>query len=272
MAKSVWKDYFEQLGLVFQTLQGQTCHFSKNAVFTDSGLVNKYHRGVYQLTCESAQQRLSEQLHTAEELYYHAVKNDTAYANKAKGLPINFPRKLDGDIEQIQIHVNTAHQSLKYPDDKRGEYVPVARYTFQASSDPTAVANKAGIERLMVVKEGLEALGFDVKAETVDISLVLKIPAKVLAQINLCQYIQHRVHTGDQVRANFYRRGEDGLMAYSDLQSLGVVYIADGQPVRVEQSAERKIRQDNLYLPKQPKEIVLDCIPNDLQFGRLFRR
>lgn len=272
MAKSVWNDYFEQLGAAFQTLQGQTCHFSKNSVFTDSGLVNKYHRGVYQMNSESAQQRLSEQLHTAEEMYYHAVKNDMAYTNKNKGLPINFPRRLDADIEQIQIHINVAHQSNKHPDDRRGDYVPVARYTFQSSSDPKAVANKAGIERLMAVKEGLEALGFDVKTETIDISLVLKIPAKVLAEINHCQYIQHRVHTGDQIRANFYRRGEDGLMAYSDLQSLGVIYIGHGQSVGVEQSINRKIRQDNLYLPKQPKEIVLECIPTDLQFGRLFRR
>lgn len=98
------------------------------------------------------------------------------------------------------------------------------------------------------------------------------IDVKTLYKLYHCQSVQHRIHTGRQIRADYFSHDADGNITKSKLQSIGILLISADQSITVLTSHDRKVRTDAIYTKRHPTEIILEDVPEKFLIGRLYRR
>lgn len=98
------------------------------------------------------------------------------------------------------------------------------------------------------------------------------IDVKTLCKLYHCQSVQHRIHTGRQIRADYFSHDADGNITKSKLQSIGILLISADQSITVLTSHDCKVRTDAIYTKRHPTEIILEEVPEKFLIGRLYRR
>lgn len=202
--------------------------------------------------------------------------NDLGYGR----LP--FPRLLSaemGQVYRIDLHANHAHKSIARrvdADDARNYCVVAKIMKCKASDDNTKIVMiddsdkaKAEAEINAQMCARLDELNIRYRYEQFSIdSVEMCIHVADLVRLGRCDYVQMRTRSGKQYRYKAYYHDAHGYDRASDLLSVGVMVITN-KDVRFAIAGGSKTRNDALYVPNHPDEIVLD-LPR--QIPRFYRK
>lgn len=261
--KDVWKNYYNALMTVYGYLERSEILFQTGRVTADNGLIGKNYRAIYQLT--DPQQLIDVEYHlkNAEKAYATAVESE-----KYK-LPMTFPKIIrDKSLVKIQIHINKAHQSTNFSGNETLDIAMIRR-----SDDEDE--EKISLELLneIVAKLKIRKITAKIAIDDTEKFHVIRVKASVLAKLYTCDSIQQRVATGRQIRANYFTMNENRQIERSTLKSIGVLVLPPDHPhIDVVHSHDRKIRDDAIFTPNHPKEILLEEIPEIYRNGRIYKQ
>lgn len=192
-----------------------------------------------------------------------------------------FPHLLTdvGQVYRIDLHANHAHKSIARrvdADDARNYCVVAKIMKCKASDDNTKIVMiddsdkaKAEAEINAQMCARLDELNIRYRYEQFSIdSVEMCIHVADLVRLGRCDYVQMRTRSGKQYRYKAYYHDAHGYDRASDLLSVGVMVITD-RNVQFSIAGGSKTRNDALYVPNHPDEIVLD-LPR--QIPRFYRK
>lgn len=181
-----------------------------------------------------------------------------------------FPHLLDAErqVYRIDVHANHAHKSIarRVDADDTRNYCTVAKILkCKASDDCTQITfidesdkAKAEAEIDAQMRARLDELNIRYRYEQFSIdSVEMCIHVADLVRLGQCDYIQVRTRSGKQYRYKAYYHDAHGYDRAGDLESVGVMVITD-RNVQFSIAGGSKTRNDALYVPNHPDEIVLD--------------
>ena len=197
-------------------------------------------------------------LRTADDLsYFEALLRDyqTLYATALQQdlnsvrFPFIMPRLLDAEVYQININSSKAFSSKAiHPQDGA---VCLQNWTYDADDYSSF---ELAFENAEAALEEMQVAGFPVtlrEAENRRHSLLcLDLDVAALCRQQGCQYLQHRIPTGTQYKAQLLYRNQDTVR-----DSLGVFVLRPDQALELYQAIPRKTRKDALFVDGHPDEI-----------------
>lgn len=184
-----------------------------------------------------------------------------------------------GQVYRIDLHANHAHKSIarRVDADDARNYCTVAKiFKCKASDDCTKITfidesdkAKAEAEINEQMRARLDELNIRYRYEQFSIdSVEMCIHVADLVRLGQCDYVQVRTRSGKQYRYKAYYHDAHGYDRASDLQSVGVMVITN-RDVGFAVAGGSKTRNDALYVPNHPDEIVLN-LPR--QINRIYKK
>lgn len=212
--------------------------FSINDYQSAWGHYSSAFRAVIKWNSDTEEAALRRKLEELVALYEDGSKADSANT-------MLIPHILeDKNIAKINIHVNKAHSSKGHHSGK--VVVGKVKPAFPFDVEQFEEANEITLEALQLLQaegylghEGIDENMLELRKIYVDVAAVCK--------MNKCDYIQRRVATGVQVRGDYFGLDEEGFLAKSKLEKIGILLVPSSYPTQVVLSHKRKIRKDALY-------------------------
>ena len=269
MKSTDWKPFYEHSLLLFQFLEQHSDKlFLENERTTLDYAEDGY--GVYSTAQNSGYAKKLPvaprfmhavcRLHTTEDLHeFEALlqRYQSLYAQTMQQdlnevrFPFIMPRLLDAHIYQININSSKAFSSRAlHPKDG-----PVCLQNWSYDADDYSSFEWA-FENADAALAAMHAAGFPAslrEAENRRHSLLcLDLDVAALCRQLGCAYLQHRIPTGTQYKAQLLYRNQDTVR-----DSLGVFVLRPEQSLDLYHAIPRKTRKDALYVDQHPDEVVL---------------
>ncbi len=267
MNKANWKPFYQNSLLLFQFLEQHTDKLFLEAErkalnYAEDGY------GIYSTAQNSGYASLLPvaprfmhticQLRTADDLSQFEVllqNYQTLYAQALQKdqfevrFPFIMPRLLDAEIYQININSSKAFSSKAiHPQDGA---VCLQNWTYDADDYSSF---ELAFENAEAALEAMQAAGFPVTLREADNRrnslLCLDLDVAALCRQLGCQYLQHRIPTGTQYKAQLLYRNQDTVR-----DSLGVFVLRPDQALELYHAIPRKTRKDALFVDGHPDEI-----------------
>lgn len=241
-------------------------------------MIDKAYRAVYVVRDDVDADKFVDDFNDKMAVVYDAFGASYGLTNTGMYGRMPLPRVFDMDgLYRIDLHANYAHKSIRCVpdgDDMDGNCLSISYVENVLFVDEKTIKfiddDKTERQIDSEIREKLDALGIRwqyspaIHENCVDVDINIADIARVFE----CDYIQNRTKTGKQYRYKAYYRNKNGYDCTSELQSIGVMVIAN-RDVELKMAGGSKTRNDALYVANHPDEIQLN-LPR--QITRIYKK
>lgn len=237
-------------------------------------MIDKAYRAVYVVRDDVDADKFVDDFNDKMAVVYDAFGASYGLTNTGMYGRMPLPRifEMDG-LYRIDLHSNYAHKSIRcVPDGDDCLTITYVKNALFVDEKTIKFIDDDDAEQQIdnEIREKLDTLGIgwqysqSIHENCVDVDVNIADIARVFE----CDYIQSRTKSGKQYRYKAYYRNKNGYDCTSELQSIGVMVIAN-RDVELKMAGGSKTRNDALYVANHPDEIVLN-LPR--QINRIYKK